>query len=213
MAPPPLTTRRLLGLDRSGGPPPETRRQQPLNPWTIPNAIGFVRIALLPVFLVLALNSGDGRDTTATILFAVIAWSDYADGMAARVTGQYSRLGALLDPLTDRLLVLAGAVVAWKFELLPRWALAALALREAFMLVLTRIALKRGFDLEINMLGRWAVWPVMSALALSFITETWVSDALLYLGLVMTLGATIQYVQAGLRWMHGDEDHSPSTST
>ena len=50
------------------------------------------------------------------------------------------------------------------------------------MLVLTRIALKRGFDLEINMLGRWAVWPVMSALALSFITETWVSDALLYLG-------------------------------
>ncbi len=119
MAPPPLTTRRLLGLDRSGGPPPETRRQQPLNPWTIPNAIGFVRIALLPVFLVLALNSGDGRDTTATILFAVIAWSDYADGMAARITGQYSRLGALLDPLTDRLLVLAGAVVAWKFELLP----------------------------------------------------------------------------------------------
>ncbi len=53
----------------------------------------------------------------------------------------------------------------------------------------------------------------MSALALSFITETWVSDALLYLGLVMTLGATIQYVQAGLRWMRGDEDHSPSTST
>jgi CDP-diacylglycerol--glycerol-3-phosphate 3-phosphatidyltransferase len=208
----PLTTRRLLGLDRSGGPPPETRRQQPLNPWTIPNAIGFVRIALIPVFLVLALNSGDGRSTTATILFAVIAWSDYADGMVARITGQYSRLGALLDPLTDRLLVLAGAVVAWKFELLPRWALAALALREAFMLVLTRIALKRGFDLEINMLGRWAVWPVMSALALSFIAETWVSDALLYLGLLMTLGATIQYVQAGLRWTRGN-GHSPSTST
>ena len=54
----PLTTRRLLGLDRSGGPPPETRRQQPLNPWTIPNAIGFVRIALIPVFLVLALEFG-----------------------------------------------------------------------------------------------------------------------------------------------------------
>ena len=51
---PPLTARPLpaLGLDRSGGPPPETRREQPLNPWTIPNAIGFVRIALLPVFLV-----------------------------------------------------------------------------------------------------------------------------------------------------------------
>ena len=48
----------LLGLDRSGGPPPETRRGQPLNPWTIPNAIGFVRLALIPVFLVVALESG-----------------------------------------------------------------------------------------------------------------------------------------------------------
>ena len=43
--------------------------------------------------------------------------------MAARITGQYSRLGALLDPLTDRLLVPARRVVAWHFELLPRWAL------------------------------------------------------------------------------------------
>ena len=57
---------------------------------------------------VLALASGDGRDATATILFAVIAWSDYLDGMAARITGQYSRLGALLDPLVDRLLVVSG---------------------------------------------------------------------------------------------------------
>ena len=52
-----LTRRRLLGLDRSGGPPPETRREQPLNPWTIPNAIGLVRIAIIPVFLVVALSS------------------------------------------------------------------------------------------------------------------------------------------------------------
>ena len=44
--------------------------------WTIPNAIGFVRLALIPVFLVLALQSGDGRDTTAAILFAFIAATD-----------------------------------------------------------------------------------------------------------------------------------------
>ena len=114
MAKPPLTFRRLVGLDRSGGPPPETRRGEPLNPWTIPNAIGIGRILLIPVFLVLALGSGDGRDTTATILFAFIATSDWFDGMAARITGQYSRLGALLDPLTDRLLVISGAIVAWE---------------------------------------------------------------------------------------------------
>src|SRR5207244_602093 len=67
-----LTRRRLLGLDRSGAPPPETRRGQPLHPWTLPNAIGFVRIALIPVFLVLALGSGDGRTASASVLYGVI---------------------------------------------------------------------------------------------------------------------------------------------
>jgi cardiolipin synthase len=192
-----LTRKRLLGLDRSGGPPPETRRSQPLNPWTVPNAIGFVRLALLPVFLVVALGSHDGRDTLAFVLFAVVAWSDYLDGMAARITGQYSRLGALLDPLTDRMLVLCGVIVAWNFELLPRWALAVLAAREALMLVLTRLAFRHGLDLQINMLGRLAVWPTMSALALAFMFESWVSEACLYVGLAMTLAATWLYLQDG----------------
>jgi cardiolipin synthase (CMP-forming) len=205
---PPLTFRRLVGLDRSGGPPPETRRGEALHPWTIPNAIGFVRLGLIPLFLVLALDSGDGRDTVATILFAFIAWSDQLDGMVARVTGQYSRLGALLDPLTDRLLVIAGAIVAWEFELLPRWALLVLAAREAFMLLLTQIALRRGIDLTINMLGRWAVWPVMGALGLAMIVETWVSDVLLYVGLAMTLAATARYLQDG--W-HALREGSTST--
>jgi cardiolipin synthase (CMP-forming) len=195
----PLTFRRLVGLDRSGGPPPETRRGEALHPWTLPNAIGFTRIALIPVFLVLALGSDDGRDTAATILFAGIAATDYLDGLLARVTGQYSRLGALLDPLTDRLLVIAGALVAWNFELLPRWALLVLGIREAFMLLLTQLALRRGLDLSVNMLGRWAVWPVMGALGLAFIVETWVSEALLYVGLALTLAATALYLEDGLR--------------
>jgi cardiolipin synthase len=196
---PPLTFRRLVGLDRSGGPPPQTRRGEPLHPWTIPNAIGVARILLIPVFLVLALESDDGRETAATILFAFIAASDWLDGMAARITGQYSRLGALLDPLTDRLLVVAGALVAWNYETLPRWALAVLAAREAFMLVLTQLALRRGLDLNVTMLGRWAVWPVMSALAAALVVDGWFLDVLLYVGLAMTLAATARYLQDGVR--------------
>ncbi|HLM08749.1 MAG TPA: CDP-alcohol phosphatidyltransferase family protein [Thermoleophilaceae bacterium] len=194
-----LTFRRLVGLDRSGGPPPQTRRGQALHPWTIPNAIGFARIALVPVFLAVALGSEDGRSGLAFAIFAFIAWTDYLDGMVARITGQYSRLGALLDPLTDRLLVLAGAVVAWKFELLPRWALAVLAAREALMLALTQIALRRGFDLSVNMLGRWAVWPVMSALALALVWDSDVPELLLYIGVGLTLAATALYLQDGWR--------------
>jgi CDP-diacylglycerol--glycerol-3-phosphate 3-phosphatidyltransferase len=197
----PLTFRRLSGLDRSGGPPPETRRGEPLHPWTIPNAIGFARLALVPVFLVIGLSSGDGRSGLAFALFAFIAWSDYFDGMAARITGQYSRLGALLDPLTDRLLVVAGAVVAWHYETLPRWALALLAARELLMLLLTQVALRRGLDLNVTMLGRWAVWPVMSALALALLIESDVLNIVLYVGLAMTLAATARYLQDGVRAM------------
>jgi CDP-diacylglycerol--glycerol-3-phosphate 3-phosphatidyltransferase len=199
VADPPLTFRRLVGLDRSGGPPPQTRRGEPLNPWTIPNAIGFARLALVPVFLAIGLSSGDGHSGAAFALFAFIAWSDYFDGMAARITGQYSRLGALLDPFTDRLLIVSGALVAWHYETLPRWALALLAARELFMLVVTELALRRGIDLNVSMLGRWAVWPVMSALALALLTDGWFLDALLIAGLAMTLAATVRYVQDGVR--------------
>ena len=118
-----LTFRRLTGLDRSGPPPRETLREAPWRPWTIPNAITYVRFALLPLFLVLALSSDTGTEPLPAIIFAVIGWGDYADGIAARVTGQYSKLGALLDPIIDRGLILAGVVVVWHFETLPRWAL------------------------------------------------------------------------------------------
>jgi len=196
-----LTRRRLLGLDRSGPPPAQTLRGQALNPWTIPNAVGYIRLALVPVFLALALGSGDGRVAAASITYAVIGGTDYLDGMLARVTGQYSRLGALLDPLVDRMLVISGAVVCWHFELLPRWALGLLAGRELFMLVFTEVGLRRGLDLKINMLGRWAVWPTMFAPFLAMVSVTWVADALLYLGLAMTLGATAMYVREGMHQM------------
>ena len=193
-----LTTRRLLGLDRSGGPPPETLSGHPLHPWTIPNAIGFTRLALLPVFLAVALSSDDGHSTTAFVIYAVVAGTDYLDGMAARITGQYSRLGALLDPLTDRALVISGAIVCWKFELLPRWMLAVLIIREVFMLIAGQYAIRHGVTLKINWPGRWAVWPVMSAIFFGLCGLKTFATILLAIGLVLTLIATVMYVRDGL---------------
>jgi hypothetical protein len=99
--------RRLLGLDRTAPPPRQTRKGEPLRPLTIPNLVGYARLAAIPVFLYLAFDSGDGRTASAAALYAVIAGSDYLDGLLARVTGQYSRMGALLDPTVDRLTILA----------------------------------------------------------------------------------------------------------
>jgi len=195
---PPITKRRLFGVDRSGPPPAATSSDQPLNPWTIPNAIGFVRLAAIPVFLVLALSSRDGKDTVATILFAVIGFADYADGFAARLTGQYSRLGALLDPVVDRLLVISGVAVAFDFSLLPRWAIGVVVARELFMLGLSRYGLSRGIELKINWAGRIGVGPTMAAPFLAMADVHWLALIMLYVGLALALLATVLYVRRGI---------------
>jgi CDP-diacylglycerol--glycerol-3-phosphate 3-phosphatidyltransferase len=195
-----LTFRRLSGLDRSGPPHPATLPGAPLRIWTIPNAIGFVRLALIPVFVVLGLSSDDGTDALPVILFAIVAWSDYADGIAARVTGQYSRFGTLLDPVVDRLLVVGGLAICWHFELLPRWAIAALVARELFLLIAGRIALSRSIVLQINWWGRAGVWPTMSAIFFAMCGLTTTGRVLLYIGLVVSYIAAAMYTRDALRF-------------
>lgn len=207
-AKPRLTFRQLVGLDRSGPPPPQTLPGEPLRIWTIPNAIGFVRLALIPVFLVLAFSSENGTDALPAILYAVIAWSDYADGIAARVTGQYSRFGALLDPVVDRLLVISGVVVCWNFELLPRWLLAIMIARELLMLLAGQYALRRGVTLQINWAGRWGVWPTMSAIFFGLCGLATLGGILLAVGVTLSIIATVQY---GQRIMAELAETEPST--
>ncbi|MFL5845206.1 MAG: CDP-alcohol phosphatidyltransferase family protein [Solirubrobacteraceae bacterium] len=185
----------MSGLDRSGPPPPETLPGAPLRPLTIPNAIGYVRIACLAAFLVIALGDDNGEGWTQFWLFAVVAWGDSFDGMAARITGQYSRLGALMDPVIDRALVISGVIVAYDHALLPRWALIVLVAREALMLAVGPFYVRKRGELKITMLGRWAVWPTMSALALCLVGADPVDSILLYIGVAMTLGATAQYAR------------------
>ncbi len=187
-----LTLGRLSGLDRSGPPPPETQPGAPLRPWTIPNAIGYVRLALIPVFVGLAWQS-DGVDALAAAIYFAIGWGDYADGIAARLTGQYSRMGAMLDPLVDRLYIIAGVVVCWNFDLLPRWILAVLVAREVLMLLLAPFVLRAGVAVKINWWGRWGVWPAMGGLFLGLGGARGAGALFLLLGIVLLLVATVEY--------------------
>jgi cardiolipin synthase len=192
------TKRRLFGIDRSGPPPDATLSGHPLNPWTLPNAIGFARLAGIPVFLVVALSSDNGQDALAAVLFAVIGWADYLDGFVARLTGQYSRLGALLDPIIDRALVISGMVVCWHFELLPRWAIALVIARELFVLALSRYGIRKGVELKINWPGRLGVAPTMGAPFFAIAGVHWLALVCLYLGLAFMLVSTALYVRDGL---------------
>ena len=191
--------RRLFGLDRSGPKPLQTRRGEPLRPWTIPNLVGYLRLAALPVFLVLAYDTGDGTSVLSAMVFWAIAAGDYLDGLLARLTRQYSRMGALLDPLVDRLTILSGAAVCWSFELLPRWALALLALRELAMVFLAWFGLRHGVDIEVNWPGRISVFPIMGGIFLALLAPGWVASALLIWGLAMAIIATVLYAQTGMR--------------
>ena len=195
----PIAKRRLFGIDRSGPPPRQTLSDQPLNPWTLPNAIGFARFAGIPVFLAVAFSSSHGHDALAVTLFAVIGWADYLDGFVARLTGQYSRLGALMDPIVDRLLVVSGMAVAWHFNLLPRWAIAIVIARELLMLGLSRYGLRRGVEVKINWPGRVGVAPTMGAPFFAMAGVHWLALVMLYVGMALALTATALYIRSGLR--------------
>jgi cardiolipin synthase len=191
--------KRLLGIDRSGPAPTPTRAGQPWRPLTIPNFIGYVRLALIPAFVIIALGSATGRDWRAAVVFAVIAWSDYFDGFTARLTGQYSRLGTLLDPIVDRLLILCSMAVCWHFNLLPRWAIALAIARELLMLGVSRYGLAHGIDIDINWAGRIGVVPTMASPFFTMIGTRAVAVGLLICGLALTWTATLLYMRHGFR--------------
>ena len=190
-----LTRKRLLGLDRSGPEPTQTRAGAPLRPFTWPNLIGYIRLAAIPVFLIVAFNTDDGRSLLSSMMFLAIALGDLLDGFVARATGQYSRMGALLDPAVDRLTILAGAVVCWHFELLPRWALAALAVREVATFLLANYGLRHGADLEITWIGRIAVFLIMGGIFWSQILDWLVIEIGFSIGVAVSIVATILYAR------------------
>ena len=196
---PALSRRRLFGLDRSGPPPPQSAPDAPLRPWTIPNAIGYLRAALLPVVLIIDYRSPHGTNTAAAILFFLAGAGDYADGIAARITGQYSRLGTLLDPVLDRLLVLTGVAICWSYELLPRWLLAVLLAREALMLVVGQAWVRRGLTLRINWPGRIALAPTLFGLWLALLGVHATAEGFVCGGVALALVATALYMREGIR--------------
>jgi cardiolipin synthase len=209
---PSITKRRLTGIDRSGPPPEATLSGHPLNPWTIPNAIDYLRLAGIPVFLIVAMQSTGGHDALAVVLFGVIGWSDYLDGFLARLTGQYSRLGALLDPVVDRLLIVSGMVVCWHFRLLPRWALAIVIARELFMLAASRYALSKRLEIQINWAGRLGVAPIAGAPFFAMAGVHWLALIMLYVGMALGLLSAALYVRRGQREIAAREDRTKRSS-
>ncbi|HYR63204.1 MAG TPA: CDP-alcohol phosphatidyltransferase family protein [Actinomycetota bacterium] len=121
---------------------------------TAPNAISFARLLLCPVFLWLYLI---GHVLPAMILLIVVGVSDFVDGFVARATGQVSVLGKLLDPLSDRFVIIAVLVAFGAKGTVPWWLVAVIVARDVIIMVAFAVFEKRGLPrLAVNRTGKRA---------------------------------------------------------
>src|SRR5918992_5638131 len=130
---------------------------------TIPNAISFLRIALVPVFVWLIVD----RDTTAVgfTVFAFVLATDWVDGVVARATGQVSEVGKVLDPLADRIAIAAGLIALIARDAFPLWAALPILVRDAIVLVAGIGLLARTKTrVEVRYVGKVATFALMAAI-------------------------------------------------
>lgn len=129
---------------------------------TIPNLLSFLRLLLVPVFLVLVLA---GEDLAALIVIIVSSASDYLDGVIARRFDQMTRLGRLLDPAADRLFILAAVIGLAVREVVPWWLVAVIVGRDVMLLLLgVVLAQHRYGPLPVHHLGKLATFALFYAL-------------------------------------------------
>jgi cardiolipin synthase (CMP-forming) len=131
---------------------------------TIPNVISFLRIAFIPVFVVLIVDPDTTR--AGLVLFVVVVATDWIDGALARATGQVSVLGKVLDPVADRLAIAAGLIALVVVDAFPLWAALLILVRDVAVLIAGLVLLaKRRARIEVRYLGKVATFALMTAIA------------------------------------------------
>ncbi|MBC6450978.1 CDP-alcohol phosphatidyltransferase family protein [Actinokineospora xionganensis] len=137
---------------------------------TIPNALSALRLAGVPVFLYLLL--GPQADGWAIAILMFSGFTDWLDGKIARWLDQASRLGALLDPLADRLYTLATIVAFVLRDIVPWWVAAALIARDVVVAGCVALLRRRGFGPpEVTYIGKAATFNLMYAFPLLLLAE------------------------------------------
>jgi cardiolipin synthase len=126
---------------------------------TVPNLLSFVRILLIPVFVVLLVDE-DTRLAGFLLMGGVLA-TDWVDGVIARRTGQVTELGKLLDPLADRLAVIAALVTLIALDLFPLWAGAIVIARDVAVGLAGALLVRRGIRIDVRKLGKYATFTLM----------------------------------------------------
>jgi len=170
---------------------------------TIPNVISLVRLLGVPVFLYLFLV--ERADAVAVAVLAVGGTTDWVDGYLARRLGQVSRIGELLDPLADRLYILATLVAFTAREIVPWPFAAALLAREAVLLACLAVLRTRGFGpMPVHYVGKTATFILLAAFPMLLLADALrAAEAAGPATLVYSSGWALAWWGLGLYWVAG----------
>jgi cardiolipin synthase len=130
---------------------------------TLPNALSFVRIALIPLFVYLIVH--EPTTFAGLLLFSGVVATDWVDGWVARRTGQVSELGRVLDPVADRLAIAAGLIALIARGAFPLWAGVMILVRDAVVLVGGALLIAgRRVRVDVRFIGKIATFSLMGAI-------------------------------------------------
>ena len=173
----------------------------------IPNALSFLRLLGIPVFIYFALVRE--QDVIAITILAIAGITDYLDGKLARAWNQTSDLGAMLDPVADRIYILATLIVLYQREAINLWVILVLLFRDAVLALMTLVLKVRGLKLmEVTYLGKAATFNLLYAFPLLLLaTHQSVAGEIAFAigwgfshwGIALYLYTGLIYFQNGLR--------------
>ena len=169
--------------------------------FTIPNCLSFIRLALVPVYLILILV---GADKSALLVLVIASVTDFLDGRLARRWGQVTRLGQLLDPASDRLFILAALIGLTVRDIIPWWLLVGIFARDLMLAVLGIILANHGYGpLPVHHLGKVATFSLLFALptlmvGLAFPAINWITNPV---GWAFVLWGAFLYWWAGFVYL------------
>lgn len=170
-------------------------------PVNVPNVLTVLRILLVPVLVVALLGETPNGDLLAAVVFCVASLTDLLDGYLARTRNAVTTFGKLMDPIADKLLIVAALVALVSLDRLAAWVAMVIIAREFAVTAMRMAAGAQGVVIQANMLGKVKTCLQMAAvLALIAVGDTsaaWV-DVLVYATVAVTVISGVDYF-LGLR--------------
>jgi CDP-diacylglycerol--glycerol-3-phosphate 3-phosphatidyltransferase len=164
-------------------------------PLNVPNFLTVVRILLVPVIVVALLEETPNADMLAAIVFAVAAFTDGLDGYLARSRGSVTTFGKLMDPIADKLLIIAPLVSLVSLGRIAAWVAMVIIAREFAVTGLRMVAMEQGVVIPASNLGKLKtisqVAAIFAVIAVSS-TPLWV-DLLVYFAVITTVVSGVDY--------------------